>query len=459
MSAEKQSDNRDLASQVIAFFTSVKLTLAILAAIVVMSFLGVTGWFGVEDVYHSKPFQLLMGLLFTNLLACTIERFPSAWRKMRMDMGPVAPPPPKKPDYQFIAKAGDVDEALAKAEKLAFGSGEYLKRDIELSAKKSSSDEENVGKLSGKASFKSRGKLAVLGPHVTHLGILITIAGALIGSLYPFNGFMWLKPGEESNIAAVQSGMQQTRHPMGFTIRCNDFKITQYEKTPMASDYLCDLSILENGREVTQKVIEVNSPLHYQGYGIYQSSYRYEPKMTITATFTETGDTVSKEVTLNSKWDLPGTDTSYTVVDFEEDAVGMGMSMGPKLDLAWFESGEFKGAVKLFERYPNFDKGRGVNHRLAFDTSDYSLFTGLRIIKDPGLPVVWVGFALIILGTMQSFFIFHHRFWLVATQTGEGVTVNLIGRAQKAPGMLESRLEKMAESISSEFERKSSEEA
>ncbi|MBT3294013.1 MAG: hypothetical protein HN919_19210 [Verrucomicrobia bacterium] len=42
------------------------------------------------------------------------------------------------------------------------------------------------------------------------------------------------------------------------------------------SDYKSDLVIMDGGREVKRKVIEVNKPLHYGGYDFYQSSYDSE---------------------------------------------------------------------------------------------------------------------------------------------------------------------------------------
>lgn len=42
------------------------------------------------------------------------------------------------------------------------------------------------------------------------------------------------------------------------------------------SDYKSDLVIVDDGREVKRKVIEVNKPLHYGGYDFYQSSYDSE---------------------------------------------------------------------------------------------------------------------------------------------------------------------------------------
>ena len=43
--------------------------------------------------------------------------------------------------------------------------------------------------------------------------------------------------------------------------------------TPMPKDYLSDLVILEDGKPAARKTIEVNHPLHWGGYHIYQHAY------------------------------------------------------------------------------------------------------------------------------------------------------------------------------------------
>jgi len=47
--------------------------------------------------------------------------------------------------------------------------------------------------------------------------------------------------------------------------------ITQPQQ--MVRDYYSDLTVIEDGKEVATKTIEVNHPLHWQGYHFYQHSY------------------------------------------------------------------------------------------------------------------------------------------------------------------------------------------
>lgn len=51
-----------------------------------------------------------------------------------------------------------------------------------------------------------------------------------------------------------------------------DFKL-RYVPVGMVKDYFSDLQVIEDGKVVLEKTIEVNHPLYYGGYHFYQSSY------------------------------------------------------------------------------------------------------------------------------------------------------------------------------------------
>lgn len=447
--SDAQSQSPDLSTRIIRLFGSSRLTIVVLAAIAVLSFLGVTGRWGFEDVYHTRYFRFLMGILFTNMLVCTIDRLPSSIRRIRMDLGPIAPPPPREPDHVITVESDDMKDVLDRAEQIAFGkSGGFPRREIELRAK--SAGGEGEGAQAGEkrlASFRSAGNVSLLGPHVTHLGILVTIVGGIVGSVWTLNGSLWLKPGEQSSMVSVGRPGIEIKQDLGFSIRCNDFNITTYQDSEMPSDYLCDLTIIDQGGEVANKVIEVNSPLYYKGYGIFQSSYRREPVVRLVARSLEDGSTVGREVSRGEAFVPPGSGSTYFLMNYEPHAIGMGRDLGPKAEIARFEGSSPVESLKLFENFPDFDKGRDDTYQLSFKTVSSVLSTGLQVIRDPGLPVVWTGFALLTIGVMISFFIFHRRVWLVARPSEGKIELWLIGRTRKAEGMFKRQIEEMAERL------------
>jgi hypothetical protein len=73
------------------------------------------------------------------------------------------------------------------------------------------------------------------------------------------------------------NGLETTQYVFGLFEGYFDPKhnlMLTYDRT--ISDYISDLQIIENGKVVTEKSIEVNHPLHFGGYHFYQSSYDAE---------------------------------------------------------------------------------------------------------------------------------------------------------------------------------------
>lgn len=114
-----------------------------------------------------------------------------------------------------------------------------------------------------------------LGPHITHLSLIVILAGSLIGNLWGFKAYMNVPEGTVLNTVALRDSDQLLR--LGFTVRCDKFDITYYPGTQMPKEYRSDLAILENGCEVFRKTIRVNEPLKYKGISLYQASYGVTP--------------------------------------------------------------------------------------------------------------------------------------------------------------------------------------
>ena len=62
-----------------------------------------------------------------------------------------------------------------------------------------------------------------------------------------------------------------------FAITNHKFTMEFYDNG-MPSLYATDASIIVDGQEVLRRTIEVNKPLSYGGWEIYQASWREEPR-------------------------------------------------------------------------------------------------------------------------------------------------------------------------------------
>ena len=94
----------------------------------------------------------------------------------------------------------------------------------------------------------------------------------------------------------VPDGNSHTRYVFerfeGFSHRGEDGLQLSYvsQGLRVIRDYLSEVMVIENGKEVASKVIEVNHPLHYGGYHFYQHSYDSEAgKYTILSVTSDSG--------------------------------------------------------------------------------------------------------------------------------------------------------------------------
>jgi cytochrome c biogenesis protein len=72
------------------------------------------------------------------------------------------------------------------------------------------------------------------------------------------------------------------------------------------------------------------------------------------------------------------------------------------------------------------------------------MYTGLQVAKDPGVNVVWLGCALMVIGITMAFFLSHQRVWVRLTQVQDGrVEVVLAGSASRNRIAFEKKFEKI----------------
>jgi cytochrome c biogenesis protein ResB len=118
-----------------------------------------------------------------------------------------------------------------------------------------------------------------------HFGCVLVLLGAMLGSdaghalqqkLLGINkihkGLMLIYQGEESN--EVETEENGTIEKLPFSVRLKEFRVNYYEpERRVVRNYISSLAIIENGRAVAEKNVEVNHPMHYGGYYFYQHSY------------------------------------------------------------------------------------------------------------------------------------------------------------------------------------------
>lgn len=312
---------------------------------------------GFFDVYGSWWFQLLLILLIVNLVFCSVSRLPKLWTR------------------------------------------------------------ENLGR---------REWFGRLGPYITHFSFIIILAGSLIGNIWGFKGFVNVPQGE--SIEAIVLKGSDKMLGLDFTIRCDKFAVNYYPGSETPREYLSELIVLEKGQEVFKKTIRVNDPLQYRGVTFYQSSYGFLPsrpeerKAELEIIPKGNGSRSSRlQLAEGETKQVQGTDYKVELAALIPDfSLGEGNRIfsrsdqpnNPAVQVNIYQNGKLSYKGWAFLKHPDFHGSRDDTYRVKF--INYSggerPYTGLMVVKDPGIPVVWTGFGLLILGLILSFFLRQRSF-------------------------------------------------
>ncbi len=395
---------------------------------------------GLDDLYHSSGFILILCVLAANLLACTTKRFPVTWRSLRRE-----PTPPSDAGFEnwkcrdaFVcsATAEEMEERLEGIVARALG-GRPRRKKVESS---------------GQVLLVEKNRYARMGPYVAHVSILLILAGALWGAASGFKGALQLAEGESASEVWLRGG--EGRIPLGFEIRCDRFVFEQYpDGTP--KEYRSEVSLSEGkGEPAVSGSIRVNHPLTYEGITFYQSTYGSTPELTLRLLDREAGDTSLVTTRLNTPFLLPGDqgDRAIVVAFREEMRIPEEMaritsfssrSLGPAARVVIFNEKGFDEPFWIFRDLPDLGRKAERSHEIVLQDFRLKSYTGLQVVKDPGTPLVWIGCTLLIIGFLMALLMDHEILWVAGDASGEKeYRIRVAGRAVRHPGIYAARFER-----------------
>src|SRR5512143_159360 len=432
------------------FFTSVKLAIVTLIVLAVTSILGTIveqnqppekyhriyeDWafalmdrMNLFDMYHSMWFLLILVLFTVNLSCCTIDRFPRALKVVRN--------PRTKLDGS-LEKTLSLTDRWKRKGSLAEWTGKYAE------ALSTSFEKPKVTEEGGEVHlYAETGVASRFGVYVTHLSIIIIFIGAIVGNVLGFKGYVNIPEGESVTEVPVRGGIRM--QDLGFTVRCNTFSLEPYPSgQPKA--YKSDLSVIDGGRETLRKTIVVNDPLQYKGIWFYQSSYGQAGGATAQVAVSRKDGTPMGGLALAANEPVPIDD--YGVVrgvNYAETFQGN----GPALQVVVEKPGQPSASFWLLQRHPDLDRQRADSLVFSFGGLSSKMFTGLQVAKDPGVNIVWLGCALMVIGLIMAFFLSHQRVWGRLAQGSDGrVEVVLAGSASRNRVAFEKRFEKLQDGV------------
>ncbi|MBF0330824.1 MAG: cytochrome c biogenesis protein ResB [Candidatus Omnitrophica bacterium] len=107
---------------------------------------------------------------------------------------------------------------------------------------------------------------------ITHIAILVLLAGAFISKNYGTEGEMSLAEGETAN--AMQQMDLPTVTALPFSLTLKQFRKIDYPGTMSAAAFESDVTLRDlHSGSTFERTISMNHPLSYAGYKVFQSSY------------------------------------------------------------------------------------------------------------------------------------------------------------------------------------------
>jgi cytochrome c biogenesis protein len=431
------------------FFASVKLALAILIVLASTSIIGTLVKQGkapayyideygvslarlfetmsITNMYHSWWFITLLCLFALNLVICSIKRLPGVWSTVAADNLCINTEQLEKMSFTHRTDTGLVISDSAERVLQCLTSAGWKKPQ----------------QLEGEGFtllFAQHGAWTRFGVYVVHISILIILTGAIAGSLFGFQAYVFLPEGRSTNNIFLRENKQP--FPLGFELQCDRFEKSFYPNG-MIKQYRADLTVLDqNLKEPYKKSIIVNDPLTYKGLSFYVGDSFPLEEFFIQIRNQTSG--MQQAFRVPTERDVPwqGTDVSFRVEELTRDQDGAVM----KAKIRFASKTTDEPTIFWVKDKETVTIGTpGEDFTLSFRQLHSTL---LLITKDPGILIVYCGFILMIIGLSISFFLSHRRIWAHITPQDKNRThILLSGTSNKHRLAFEQSFEKLVTEI------------
>ncbi len=360
-------------------------------------------------VFSSTWFTVGLFVLVVSIIVCTLDRTPRLWRQAA--------------HVRVVQPEPFFDPRLADRVRVSGGVPLERVRDVLRRHHFRVREAEVDGRRYVYGDRNQYTKLATL---LTHLGLILFLVAAAV---------TW-KLGDEQGLV-VAEGETLTVQPIGtpglLLVKNFGFRAPGFE-SGQATDFVTDLAVYRDGREITRKQIRVNDPLSVGGYTFHQNG------------FGPATDLVVRDTSGRLLWGGP--------VPLTDAAAGLpfgtlsvpGRDVGLQLLLQRAADGTGVVLVLPYRVTGTAADGKPVVQNLvplalaAGETKtaegiDFSVelrrFTDYTLLiakNDPGQGFVWTAFALLISGIVITFYLPRRRVWARLSPDGE---LALAGRADR----------------------------
>ena len=236
-----------------------------------------------------------------------------------------------------------------------------------------------------------KGLIGRISPILVHLSLLIILGGATLGAFKNFKAQEVLPKGEIFHIQNTLKIGKLTALP-NITTRINDFWV-DYQNNKI-NQFYSNLSILDNyGNELKNQTISVNNPIRFNNIDFYQTDWNL------------LGIRI-KNIENNKIYEYPVFQLNKNTKSWIT-----WVNNSTKLESLVFD--KLDNTFSIYDEKGQYisTKNIGENITSKFMVIDLLTSTGLLIKYDPSITLIYIGFGLLMLTTLLSY-LPYTQFWI-----------------------------------------------
>ncbi|MEH7302427.1 MULTISPECIES: cytochrome c biogenesis protein ResB [Neobacillus] len=443
-----QTYNKTFIDKIWNFFSSVKVGVWLIIITLIVSTLGTIlpqemyinlppevyykqeyGWFGelyydlgLHDLYGSWWYLLLIAMIGISLVICSLDRVVPLYKALKA---------------QRVTR----HEGFLKRQRV-FGVNEYSDTDDITTIKKHLKERRyNVREENGDL-LAEKGRFSRWGPYINHVGLIIFLFGGMLRFIPGFyiNEDLWVREGETAVVPETNGQ---------FFIKNNQFILQHYDKNKdktfekainrageVVKNYQSNVVLYKRVgknlpgekpelKKIEEYKIQVNKPLSYEGYSIFQSSFRSEMNsmsfsLIDKSTNQSFGDLKVDLLDPKDKYDL-GNGYSVEILnffpDFEFDKNGEPTTKSrvpnnPAFVFRMITPDKPKGETAFIAIRQNIEPFGNNKYKIAFKGIDTKNVSGFIVRKDSSLWAIILGGIIFMIGVIQGAYWNHRRIWV-----------------------------------------------
>lgn len=388
---------------------------------------------GFSNIYASWWFQAIVGMLAVSIIIASLDRGIPLYKALKYQRVRRHP--------SFMKRQRLISETVQDEKK--------AKETFDVVEKKLKEMRYNVRREQG-ALLAEKGRFSRFGPYINHVGLIIFIAGVMLRLMPGFylDENLWVREGETTAIPGVE----------GYYIKNNQFILETYDETDLkgqkserveqaintrAKNYETNVTLYKedgtplagdtaNLQKIGQYRIQVNKPLKYDGFALYQMDFRQDELKTMTFSLVNKESEQSlgnitidlrnpkKEYVLDdqTKVQLQKYYPEFTKFENGEPQTASSIPNNPAFIFKMFTAEKPKGETSFVAIRQTLEPFGKTAYQMKFQSVETRNASNFAVRKDETLPILLVGGLIFMLGVTIGSYWSHRRIWLQQTEDG-----------------------------------------